>query len=259
MPELCSNLNERQEQVEQLLKIIALLESENEQLRIARREAEVEQERLYKVALQRQTEVDARINPVTSEVGSLDFTANVESLTPLLNPVTAEPESHPDIMSRAPPVLIVEIPGDCADCAGRYELVHSLCYSGYPVWRQFDGEHHIFSSLEGMLIIGMVESFDTACNDGAIASVMPHEGTLPQHVSRWQRDDALTDWIEDEDIVVRLPTPSLSCASDSDDIGDDDDSESSVVGPLRQRSTTLYNFPPPEEFLSSKFRRGVTT
>lgn len=161
------------------------------------------------------------------------------------------------IVERAPQMLIVDTPKVCAECSGVYDLVSSLTYSNYPVWKQRKGPNHMFSSPEEMVLVGEVESFDDACEVGAIASVTNHCGVLPQDIFEWQRDDGL-GWIEDMEIVVRLPEPQDMVDDEEESSDSDDDCDSSGAGGLPARSVTMYAFPKPEEFLTAKSRRIFT-
>lgn len=166
-----------------------------------------------------------------------------------------------------PEILILDSPLGSEECAGLYFLVKHVHPNGYPLWKNEDGVHFLFSGTDGMLLIGDSEQerADFQCKEGIIASVVPHEGWMPHELGGgWQRDDG-DDWIDDPAIVVRLPDVD-EVASAGIDEGDqmpdnesDEGSEAeSVVGDLPQRAATMLHLPDPAEFMGVKAARALT-
>merc|ERR1712048_1263914 len=97
-----------------------------------------------------------------------DSTVAVSSVTPLKAPMTP-------LKVKAPVVK---------HCEGVYELVVDAAPNGYPLWKQEDGEHWLFSSIgerAGRWMIGDSEEQEKgfACDTGIISSAVLHHSKLP--------------------------------------------------------------------------------
>eukprot|EP00929_Paragymnodinium_shiwhaense_P071427 TRINITY_DN36308_c2_g2_i1.p1 TRINITY_DN36308_c2_g2~~TRINITY_DN36308_c2_g2_i1.p1 ORF type:complete len:2906 (-),score=503.86 TRINITY_DN36308_c2_g2_i1:52-8769(-) len=74
--------------------------------------------------------------------------------------------------------------------SGNYVLVSDRTAGGFPLWKQDDGDHWIFSGRSGHWIIGgnREKHADFDCDHGLLATTKQHAGRLPAHFrpSHWQ-------------------------------------------------------------------------
>eukprot|EP00929_Paragymnodinium_shiwhaense_P058003 TRINITY_DN29055_c0_g1_i2.p1 TRINITY_DN29055_c0_g1~~TRINITY_DN29055_c0_g1_i2.p1 ORF type:complete len:1984 (+),score=688.18 TRINITY_DN29055_c0_g1_i2:3-5954(+) len=105
-----------------------------------------------------------------------------------------------------PPSLLLVAPG-LEPCAGGYTL-QSRRPNGWPLWKQNDGAHYLFSGLGGRWFVGdeEEEALDFACNAGVVVSREVHQGVMPTEVKpgSWQRFDG-SAWVDDAGIAFLRP------------------------------------------------------
>eukprot|EP00929_Paragymnodinium_shiwhaense_P020037 TRINITY_DN13484_c0_g3_i3.p1 TRINITY_DN13484_c0_g3~~TRINITY_DN13484_c0_g3_i3.p1 ORF type:complete len:1279 (+),score=294.27 TRINITY_DN13484_c0_g3_i3:272-3838(+) len=122
-----------------------------------------------------------------------------EDETALLPPIAAGPTAIPE-------VLLLEAPNGPAWIAGNYRRVGgNATANGHPLWKQEGSDYFLFSSLDGMWVVGGEEeqALGFQCYEGFIATLEEHRGLTPDKVTTgWQRDDG-KQWSMDPAIRVK--------------------------------------------------------
>lgn len=176
--------------------------------------------------------------------------------------------------------LDVRMPKAMSRYEGEYGLLEGFMANDYPVWRQYNGEHWLFSSVDGMLLIGGSEeaAVNFQCREAEIASTDIHAGKLPYEMMAWQWDDG-ENWIKDSSISVqvaksaygardvseknRCQDPKGQDQEDSDESSESDNSEwdyceNDGAKTNTHRVYTMVLLPTPGEFMHPNAKRTKT-
>lgn len=107
-----------------------------------------------------------------------------------------------------PEKFSVSMPNGPVWCEGTYMLVQGSMPNGFPVWKQVDGMHWIYSMRSGKWGIGGEQEDKESFNsDGAhVFCPKKHFGTMPHKMrSTWKRNNPA--WTSDSEIVVQAADP----------------------------------------------------
>lgn len=107
----------------------------------------------------------------------------------------ARPIAMPDMLRISAPCLRL--------CAGVYKRILGELANGMPVYKQYRGDHFLFSGTNGRWFVGGHEEkrIGFACNAGVLVSRDVHSGSSPDEVVSWQWFDGAR-WINDIDIHI---------------------------------------------------------
>lgn len=114
----------------------------------------------------------------------------------------------PDAQQRVKAALLMlespKLDGAKSACVGTYEIT-SAVFNDYPVWKQRGGNHQMFGSGDGVLVIdlGKEVNEDLEQRRGIVRSAGFHEGLMPHEVGSLQYLVA-GKWVEDPSLVIRV-------------------------------------------------------